>query len=394
MDSKQEAALLAAAILLIFPIQVRAQFSISVPILLISPDARAGGMGETATGLADDGSAIFWNVGGLGLFNGDHVTFTNAARLPEFGPYLYNGFNPNLNYYFLSYSHYVADWKSSFAASVAYLDVNPLYYSQNIPDIIKSWSAHNMAIALGYGREISDGLGFGAGLRLIKSYLGQYGAEEGQGSATNTDFSLDLGLLYRPQELALPFIGNFDNRLGLGITLTNFGPNLYYKEQAAHEPLPANLRFGLSIHLVKSQFNNLYINLDMNKSMVSLRFTGGDTVIDMYGDTVLTPWLRTFDSPPKSFVTTWSSGNVLKEIVLNFGIEYWYGQPRLVAIRCGYFKESYSLGGRNFYTLGAGIRHGIFGFDLAYISSVEANSAFVNQLRFSLALNWGGESNF
>jgi len=40
----------------------------AVPFLLISPDARASGMGETGVAIADDINAIHWNPGGLAFF--------------------------------------------------------------------------------------------------------------------------------------------------------------------------------------------------------------------------------------------------------------------------------------------------------------------------------------
>ena len=294
----------------------------------------------------------------------------------------------DLNFYYLNYSHYLPDWNSSFAASFTYLDLPFFVYSFNDPTVQLPWTLRDIAFTLGYGLQISDGLGFGTNLRYVESDLCPFAIEGGP--AKTSDVSLDLGLLFRPQVLYLPIIGNFGNRLGLGITLTNFGPNLYYRERNYTEPLPANLRFGLSIHLVKSERHNIYYVLDLTKRMV--RYFGGDSVgINPYDSSIIfSPW--GFDSFPKSLVTSWSNGSVLGSFTFNMGIEYWYGTPKLIAVRCGYFKESYSLSGENFFTLGAGIRYEIFGFDLAYVAPLTGNGPLVDQLRFSLALNWGGEN--
>ena len=42
-----------------------AQGEAAVPFLLIAPDSRAGGMGESGGGLADNSAAIFWNPAGI-----------------------------------------------------------------------------------------------------------------------------------------------------------------------------------------------------------------------------------------------------------------------------------------------------------------------------------------
>lgn len=369
-----------------------AQGETSVPFLLISPDARAGGMGETETGLADDGTAVFWNVGGLGFFKGDYISLTEAPWLPEF--------SSDLNYNFLSYSHYIDDWASSIAGSITYFNLGQFNYTgSNGPEVIKTWTAYEVAVTLGYGTQVADGLGFGLNFRFIRSDLAPFGAEGEVGSGIASDVSFDLGLLYRPQKLDLPLVGNFDNRLGLGLTLTNLGPNLYYIDQAQADPLPANLRLGLSLHLLKSDYNNLYFVLDLSRTVVRVRTGGGDTTF--VADTVssISPGWRTVDPLPKALVTTWSDGSGLKRIILSLGAEYWYGQPRLIALRWGYFKENPNFGGRNFMTFGAGIRYGIsdfgtIGFDFSYISTFDPNNPLSNQLRFSLGLNWGGQPDF
>ncbi len=361
-----------------------AQGETSVPFLLIAPDARSGGMGETETGLADDGSAVFWNVGGLAFFKGDYLSLTEAPWLPEF--------SSDLNYNFLSYSHYIEDWESSVAASITYFNLGQFNYTTNDPTILKTWTAYEVAVTLGYGTQIADGLGFGANFRFIRSDLAPFGQGGEAGSGIASDVSFDLGLLYRPQKLDLPVLGNFDNRLGLGITLTNLGPNLYYIDQAQADPLPTNLRLGLSVHLVKSDYNNLYFVLDLSRTMVRVR--GGDSIGVNSADSSTIYSERVVDPLPKSLITTWSDGSGLKRIIFSLGAEYWYGQPKLIALRWGYFKENQNFGGRNFMTFGAGIRYDIYGFDFSYISTFDPNNPLSNQLRFSLSLDLGGQSEF
>jgi hypothetical protein len=127
--------------------------------------------------------------------------------------------------------------------------------------------------------------------------------------------------------------------------------------------------------------------------MVRIRSGGGDTTIVGSDTTVSAEW-RTVDPLPKSLITTWNDGSGLKEIILSLGAEYWYGSPRLIALRWGYFKENQNFGGRNFMTFGAGIRYDIYGFDFSYISTFDPNNPLSNQMRFSLVLNLGGQPEF
>ena len=366
--------------------RVFAQGETAVPFLLISPDARAGGMGEAGTGLADNSSAVFWNPGGLGFLTGDQLILTHAPWLPEF--------SSDLSYDFLSYTHYLPNWDGNVAASITYFNLGTFNKTLSSgPTVVSTWHAFEFAVTLGYGAQISDGLGVGANFRYIRSELAPFGTEQEVGTGIASDVSFDLGLLYRPQTLDLPVIGNFGNRLGIGVDLSNLGPTLYYIDQAQADPLPTNLRVGLAIHALKSEYNNLYLVFDASRTMVRVR-TDSTMYIDPASQDTTWNFTTSVDPLPRSLLTTWSDGSGLKRIIISMGAEYWYGHPRLIALRIGYYKENPNFGGRNFMTFGAGIRYGIYGFDFSYISTFDQNNPLSNQLRFSLSLNLGGKTDF
>ncbi len=378
-------AAVAALSVLAFSSGAFAQGQTAVPFLLISPNARAGGMGETGTGLADDGTTVFWNPGGLAFLDGDHISLTHAPWLPEF--------SSDLSYDFLSYTHYLEDWDGNVGASITYFNLGTFNKTlSNGPTVVSTWHAFEFAVTVGYGAQISPGLGLGANFRYIRSELAPFGTEQEAGKGIASDVSFDLGLLYRPQEFNLPLLGNLGNRLGLGVDLSNLGPNLYYIDQAQADPLPTNLRVGISLHLLKSQFNNMYLTLDLSRTMVRVT-TDSSLSIGASGDST---WNFTnhVDPLPKSLITTWGDGSGLKRIIVSMGAEYWYGSPRLIALRMGYYKENPEFGGRNFLTFGAGIRYDIYGFDFSYISTFDQNNPLSNQLRFSLSLNLGAKNDF
>ncbi len=378
-------AVVAAVSLLALNAGAFAQGETAVPFLLISPNARAGGMGETGTGLADDGSTIFWNPGGLAFLRGDHISLTHAPWLPEF--------SSDLSYDFLSYTHYLESWDGNFGASITYFNLGTFNKTlSNGPEVVSTWHAFEFAITAGYGAQISPGLGLGVNFRYIRSELAPFGTEQEVGTGIASDVSFDLGLLYRPQTFHIPLIGDLGNRLGIGIDLSNLGPNLYYIDQAQADPLPTNLRLGFALHLLKSQYNNMYLTLDLSRTMV--RVNTDSTIGTINGPDTTWNYVNHVDPLPQSLITTWSDGSGLKRIIVSLGAEYWYGSPRLIALRMGYYKENPNFGGRNFLTFGAGIRYDIYGFDFSYISTFDQNNPLSNQLRFSLSLNLGGKNEF
>src|SRR5438105_1756828 len=71
-------------IVLFLPQFAAAQGESAVPFLLIAPNARADGMGEAGTALADDASAAFWNPAGLAFQTGQELSLTHSNWLPAF----------------------------------------------------------------------------------------------------------------------------------------------------------------------------------------------------------------------------------------------------------------------------------------------------------------------
>ena len=80
-----------------------------------------------------------------------------------------------------------------------------------------------------------------------------------------------------------------------------------------------------------------------------------------------------------------------KSFMYSGSLEYSYDNT--FALRSGYFYESPQQGGRQFATVGLGLKYQSFGLDLSYlINTSKVNSALDNTLRFGLTWNIGEES--
>lgn len=181
-------------------------------------------------------------------------------------------------------------------------------------------------------------------------------------------------MMYRPLTLEVPFIGDIGKQFTLGLNLSNLGPKITYIDAAQADPLPTNLRLGLGYKVLEDEFNSLTAAVDFSRLLVR-----------RYDDPNRPP-----DSLPKALITAWDqSAGGLKKVIVSGGLEYWYGSPRLLAIRFGYFDESKDYGNRKFMTFGAGIRYDMFGFDFSYISAPEGHP-LSDTMRFSLLIAWGG----
>ncbi len=344
---------------------VHAQGNTAVPFLLISPNSRASGMGESGTGLADDASAIFWNPAGLAFQTGNEVSISHANWLPQFHL-------SDLFYEYLNFKTSIEDF-GTVGASVTYLNLGTfIQTSEQGPEEIGRFKAFEVAATAGVGLKISEDWALGVNLRFINSRLSPIGTANEQGDGVAYNVSGDIATMYKPAHLMIPFTDvDAGGHFSMGLNLSNLGPKVVYIDAAQADPLPTQLRLGFAFVPYKDEYNKFTIVTDFAKLMVYKDSTGTDAL-------------------PKALITNFtkpSMNNVLKSINKSIGMEYSYND--WVALRLGYYWEDPSFGNRNFLTFGAGIRYDIYGFDFSYISAKDENSPLSDTLRFTLLVLWG-----
>lgn len=350
-----------------------AQGEAAVPFLLLAPDSRAAGIGESGTGLADNSSAIFWNPAGVAFLTGTEVGITHSNWLPQF--------NLDLFYDYLTYRQYFEEIDGSLLASFTYMNYGEFNRTSEAgPEVIDVFRSYDFALTVGYATKLSSDWGIGFNARLIHSQLADKptGEEKGEGIATSVSF--DIATMWRPETFVIPVIDeDIGGKISVGINLSNLGPKITYIDQAQADPIPTNFRLGFAYKIIDDEFNSLLYTLDFSKLLVSRDTSSSDE----FYEAIFTSW---GDEP---------FSNELRDIVTSMGLEYWYGQPGdfLFALRSGFFYEDPAYGNRKFVTFGAGIRYDIYGFDFSYITTSVfkdgENHPLNNTLRFSILIGWG-----
>ncbi len=362
-------------IMMAYPSVIFSQGESAVPFLLIAPNARADGMGEAGAALSDDGAASYWNPGGLAFEKYQEVSITHSNWLPQFNL-------SDLFYEYLAYRNHIEDWGGTISASVIYLNLGEFNRRGENNEDLGTFKAYEFALTGGYSTKVITDLGVGVNLRFIYSALDPHKSQD-QARGVASTVSFDIGALWKPSSLVLPFIGDIEDRFSVGMNLSNLGPKLTYIQQAQADPLPTNLRLGFAFKIIKSEYNNITGILDFSRMLVRRypqeKDSAGNVIKESYVDNL-----------PKSLFTAWGAGG-LKKVTIAGGLEYWYGSPKLFALRWGYFYEHPQYGNRKFMTFGAGIRYDIYGFDFSYLSAIEENHPLSETLRFTLIISWGGE---
>ena len=338
----------------------------SVPFLLISPDARASGMGETGTAIADDINAIYWNPAGLGFL--DYFENKNKfGKSDEFIPYRQVAlsfspwlpqFNADLFYSYGTIGQFFESLDGTVAFNFIFMNLGEFTRTAENGYVLGKFISNEFSFGLSYGTIVAPDLGVGFQLRYIQSNLTPTSTQTGGSAGTGVSASFDLGVLWKPQNISFLGIGD---KFSLGINLKNVGPKITYIKEA--DPLPTSLRIGTAFKLFNDEFNDLKIAVDFAKLLVKRDSLGSDAL-------------------PKSLVTGWQNPGA----EWAFGAEYWY--EKIVALRAGYFTEPAALGNRKYWNFGAGVKYDIFKLDFSFINTIEENHPLANTMRFSMLIDW------
>ena len=131
----------------------------AVPFLRISPDARAGSMGELALATDPDASSAYFNLGKV-PFNtsqgGVNLTYT---------PWLKKIVN---DVYLASLAgYYKLDDNSAISRSFRYFSLGNIQFTDGFGNLQGTGNPREFGIDLGYSRKLSDKSALGVGLKYI-----------------------------------------------------------------------------------------------------------------------------------------------------------------------------------------------------------------------------------
>lgn len=358
----------------------------AVPFAMISPDARAGGMGDQGVASSPDANSIHWNASKLAF------TEKKMAFSLSYTPWLRALVNDMFIAYLSGYTQLKND--QAIGASLRYFSLGNITFTDQNGNTIRDFKPNEFAFDLAYARKLSDNFSGGIALRFIHSNLTGGTQVEGQDSKAGNTVAADVSVFYQ-KEIE---IGNKDAILMAGANISNIGAKISYTESGVKNFIPTNLRLGPGVKLKLNEYNDLSFMLDINKLLVPTppiytqdTANSADNII-LYGQdpdvSVAQGIFQSFGDAPNGFKEE------LQEINLGFGMEYWYDNQ--FAFRGGYFYEDRRKGNRKYFTLGAGLRYNVFGLDLAYLIPTDQRNPLQNTLHFTLtfdfaALDGGGD---
>ena len=351
----------------------------AVPFLIISPDARAGGMGDVGVASSPDAMSLHWNAAKYAFVE------DNFGASVSYTPWL-KSLIPDINLSYLSF--YARQSKNEVLAfSLRYFTLGEINFTDNNGNPIGSFNPNEFSLSTAYALKLSQNFSSAVSLRYIYSNL--TGGQEVGTELTKAGNSVagDISSYY-VKDIQL---GKRDFKWASGINISNIGVKIAYTETIDRDFLPTNLRLGTSLTTNIDEFNSVSFEIDINKLLVPTPpLYNGDGVLISGKD----PDVSVIEGLFQSFSDAPSGDREVRELIYALGSEYWYDEQ--FALRLGYFYEHPTKGDRQFVSLGAGLRYNVFGLDFSYLIPIQnredANivNPLSNTLRFALTFDFGG----
>lgn len=372
-------AVLLANILTLSVVSVSAQdmnpITTAVPSLIITPDARSGGMGDAGVATAPDVYSQHWNPAKYAFIP------SKAGFGISYTPWLRKIVNDIALVYGVGYYKLGNENNQALSASIRYFSIGDVDVTNELGEFKNTLSPNELSIDLGYSRKLTETFSGAVAVRYIRA---DYSNDEG--SSPGNAFAADIAG-YNESYIN---IGQSESLLSFGFNISNIGTKISTdgKNGPRKEFLPTNLRIGASLMYPVNDVSTLSFSLDMNKYLVPTKplQKEGETNLEFeermakyWNTNSISGMFKSFGDAPGGF------SEEFKEIMWSVGTEYDYDNK--FRLRTGYFYENKMKGNRQYLGFGAGFKLTAFQLDVAYMLATAQQNPLDQTLRFSLAFD-------
>ena len=346
----------------------------AVPSLVITPDARSGGMGDAGVATAPDVYSQHWNPAKYAFIS------SKAGFGLSYTPWLRKIINDVALVYGVGYYKLGNENNQALSASIRYFSIGDVNMTDQYGHFLNSVSPYEMAFDIGYSRKLTETFSGAVTVRYIRT---DYSGSSEDISAGNA-FAADIAG-YNESYIN---IGQSESLLSFGFNISNIGTKISTDGGSRNDFIPTNLRIGASLMYPVNEVSTLSFSADINKYLVPTPPVKKEGETDnefiarftKYQDTnPISGIFKSFGDAPGGF------SEELKEIMWSVGAEYDYDNK--FRLRTGYFHENKMKGNRQYIGFGAGFKLTAFQLDVAYMLATAQQNPLDQTLRFSLAFD-------
>lgn len=374
----------------------------ALPFMSITPDSRAGAMGDAGTALSPNSTSVYWNSSSL-IFSKD-VSEISVS----YTPWLRQLTN-DIHLSYLSGFYKFGD-RHAVGGALRYFSLGEITFTDESGEYIRDDKPAEFEITGAYAFRLGQKTSVGVNGKFAYSNLTGGLTVQGVDTRAAIAGAADISFTYYNDEAK---IGSTKGVYTFAATINNVGNKVSYSSLQSRDFIPMNLKIGNSFKADFNKYNSLTFALDVQKLLVptppiylqdenNAWFIAAGSNNDIG---VISGMVQSFYDAPGRLATD-EDGEYLQnadgtyqvvkgsrfreelsEINLAAGMEYWYNN--FLAIRGGFFYEAPNKGNRQYFNVGAGLKYNKFGIDLSYLAALRRQSPLANTLRFTLRFTLG-----
>ncbi|MGL4629851.1 MAG: type IX secretion system outer membrane channel protein PorV [Leadbetterella sp.] len=323
----------------------------AVPFIGITPDCRAGAMGDAGAASDADAASLFWNTAKLAFAE------NKFAASVSYTPWLRNIVNDmGLT---SVYGYKKISNNQTITGGINYFDQGAILFTDGTGNEIGNFNSREFVITAGLASKLGSKLAGGVNLKYINSNLVGALVINGNAGKPGRTVAFDISLFKTKDSRSEDKKVNMD----YGLVIQNIGGRVNYGYGQYF--IPANLKLGTKMNVKGSGNGQFNVLLDFNKLLVPTP-NNRTTSLNSTDKSIFNSIFSSFSDAPHGIKEE------LAEITTSLGLEYNYADR--IAIRGGLFYESEKKGNRTYGTFGAGIvMNETLVLDLAYLVAAQAN---------------------
>ena len=377
----------------------------ALPFMAITPDSRAGGMGDAGTALSPSSTSVYWNTSMISFAK------EKSEVSLSYTPWLRQLTN-DIHLSYLAF-YYKINRLHSVGGALRYFSLGEITFTDASGNVIRDDKPSEFELTGAYAFRLSDKFSIGLNGKFAYSNLTGGLTVGGVNTKAGIVGGTDISFTYHNEDAP---IGKTKGAYTFATTINNIGNKVAYSELSQRDFIPMNLKIGNAYKANFDKYNSVTFALDLQKllvptpayydvidgtyTLISGRSNDVGVVSGMIQSFYDAPGAPLTDADGKYIQNSDGSYQVKKgsklveeltEINIAGGLEWWYNN--VLAVRGGVFYENRNKGNRQYINIGASFKYNMFGIDFSYLASISGRqSPLANTLRFTLRLNLDGAS--
>lgn len=374
----------------------------ALPFMAITPDSRAGGMGDAGTALSATSTSVYWNTSMLSFAE------DKSELSLSYTPWLRQLTN-DISLSYLS-AYYKINKIHTIGGSLRYFSLGEITFTDVSGNVLREDKPSEFELTGAYAFRLAKRLSIGINGKFAYSNLTGGLTVGGVNTKAGVVGAADFSITYRNDDAK---IGRTNGIYSFATTINNLGNKVAYSELSKRDFIPMNLKIGNSFEAEFDDYNKVTFAVDLQRLLVPTpafyaNIDGDYTMLSgMNGDVgIINSIMQSFYDAP-GVVAKDENGDYIQntdgtyevvkgtklkeelaEINIAAGAEWWYND--VLAMRTGIFYENKNKGNRQFLNFGASLKYNMFSIDFSYLASISGRqSPLANTLRFTLRLNLG-----